>query len=83
MPSKKTSAPTGKVKMTISMDAALLHELRVIASKLPPALFPSISGAIVEATRKTVERLRKQHNNGKPFTSDTKPVVRTGRRAGA
>jgi len=83
MASRKTSGPTGKVKMTISMDAALLHELRVIASKLPPALFPSISGVIIEATRKTVERLRKQHNDGNPFTSDTKPVVRTGRRPGA
>jgi len=83
MPSKKTAAPTGKVKMTLSMDAALLRELRVMASTLPPALFPSISGVIIEATRKSVERLRRRHNDGEPFTSDTKPIVRTGRRPSA
>ena len=81
MPSRKAKAPQGKVKMTISMDASLLHELRVIASTLPPAAFPSISGAIVEATQRAVEELREAHNDGEPFTSDTKPKVRTGRRS--
>ena len=70
------------VKMTLSVPEDLLLELRVIASTLPPALFPSISGAIVEATQRAVEELREQHNEGEPFTSDTKPVVRTGRRPG-
>lgn len=71
-----------RVKMTLSVPEDLLRELRVIASTLPPAVFPSISGAIVEATQKAVEELREAHNEGEPFTSDTKPVVRTGRRPG-
>ena len=71
-----------RVKMTISIDENLLRELRVIASTLPPAVFPSISGAIVEATQRAVEELREAHNEGAPFTSDTPPKVRTGRRPG-
>ena len=67
---------------TISIDADLIHELRVIASALPPAIFSSISGAIVEATRELVERMRREYNDGEPFTSETAPKVRTGRRQG-
>jgi hypothetical protein len=79
-PAPMPEAP--RVKMTISIDSDLLRELRVMASTLPPALFPSISGAIVEATRDLVDRMRLEHNDGAPFTSDTKPKVRTGRRPG-
>lgn len=79
-PAPPPEAP--RVKMTISIDSDLLRELRVMASTLPPALFPSISGAIVEATRELVERMRHEHNEGEPFTSETAPKVRTGRRPG-
>lgn len=79
-PTPQPEAP--RVKMTISIDSDLLRELRVMASTLPPALFPSISGAIVEATRELVERMRREHNEGDPFTSETAPKVRTGRRPG-
>lgn len=78
-PTHALEAP--RVKMTISIDADLLRELRVMASTLPPVLFPSISGAIVEATRDLVERMRRDHNEGAPFTSDTPPKLRIGRRA--
>jgi len=77
----EASQPTARrVKMTISIDADLLRELRVMASVLPPAVFPSISGAIVVATREAVERLREEHNEGEAFTSETPPKVRTGKR---
>ena len=72
-----------RVKMTISMDADLLHELRVMASELPAKDFPSISGFIVGATLEAVERVREERNEGKPFESDEPPKVRTGRRPGS
>lgn len=83
MAEAKDSTHPNKQKITISIESELIQELRVMASVLPPVLFPSISGAIVDATRQLIQKMRRDHNGGNPFTSESTPIVRTGRRSGS
>ena len=78
---KHPPAPTKR--MTISMPADLLEELRVMATELPPKQMPSISGFIVQTVRAAVEQARNDLNDGQPFESGETIKPRTGRRPGS
>ena len=56
-----------KKKITISIDAELADELRAAADQLGRRAFPSTSAIAEGGIRHELERIRKEHNDGKPF----------------
>jgi len=56
-----------KTKVTISIDQELADELRAANDQLGRAAFPSISAVFEKGGYAELERLREQHNGGKPF----------------
>ena len=75
---EKAEAKPKRSKLTVDLPADLVAEVRAATMELPPrAIGGSLSGLVETALRRELERLRAEHNDGKPFES--KGWVRKGR----
>ena len=75
---KKADAKPKRSKLTSDLPAELVNEVRAATVSLAPRdIGGSLSGLVEVALRRELERLRKEHNDGKPFKASGE--VRKGR----
>ncbi len=75
---EKADAKPKRSKLTADLPAELVNEVRAATVSLPPRVIGgSLSGLVEVALRRELERLRKEHNDGKPFNAAGE--VRKGR----
>ena len=75
---KKADAKPKRSKLTADLPGEIVDEVRAATVSLPPRVIGgSLSGLVEVALRRELERLRKEHNDGKPFKSAGE--VRKGR----
>jgi hypothetical protein len=69
------AGPTPRTKATFDIPDALLRELRVAVSELPPKHVPGgLSGLVARGIEAELDRLRRAHNGGQPFESESSEV---------
>ena len=77
-PAEKADAKPKRSKLTADLSAEIVDEVRAATVSLPPKVIGgSLSGLVEVALRRELERLRDEHNDGKPFKASGE--VRKGR----
>ena len=66
---KATRPDVGMDDLRIRVPAQLGEELRAALLKLPREVIPNVTHAYTQALRDYLQKLRRLHNDGEPFTT--------------